>query len=527
MGLRLFPPPPPKKRPARKPSTRRNGNAGPASLETTDRAQSPETANNGRQSALDGRMSSQDTRPDTPPNGRTSPLTVPEPAALASEQPRSHTSFSQAPTLVRGNSTASRTTPPQREEPVMRSIFPRYNPEVPLEYQDYFPTQSSPRNIPQAVISRRPYSPGINNMSPGLASPMSIGSQLSPGHYPRRSVADEVVPEPSSVNELRELWKVTNGWRVSASEGRKFYMKMTSAVEEPVHTLSSSTQPFYTLRLDPTSTSAQVTLSRQDPNKTPGESVLRIATSSSKPTTGIEALNTTLEENSRRMPPNDGLIALLYPRAAANMVLDLAGKSNTAEGQSVIAAAERECGRLIWDEDSKRYYLRHPAVSSPFLIDISSSPAWSRVEYTLEHPQLPHNLIRLVRDGSGGGILEVDTGVAAKIDCFYIVDVAIAAVLLVAIDQEKKNHVERFEAPPLPVSPMAKTDANFQQMEMDLESQESPKYKMEKANEKEKVPGCCGMLWMMIKCMAWCVKMAVKGLAAIIVWVSGCLTRKK
>lgn len=194
----------------------------------------------------------------------------------------------------------------------------------------------------------------------------------------------------------------------------------------------------------------------------------------------------------------------------------------------MIAAAERECGRLVWDDDSKRYYLVHPAVSSPFLIDVASSPAWSRVEYTLEHPQLPHNLLRLVRDGSGGGFLEVDTGVAAKIDCFYIVDVAITAVMLVAIEEERKRHVERFDAPPpsLLGTAKGKTGTSFQQMELDVESQESPKYKMDKATE-EKIPGLWGMIWMIVKCLAWTVKMSVKGAAAVIVGLSRCLTRKK
>jgi len=215
------------------------------------------------------------------------------------------------------------------------------------------------------------------------------------------------------------------------------------------------------------------------------------------------------------------------------MVIELANKPNQAEDISVMAAAERECGRLVWDEDSKKYYLVHPAISTPFVVSITSSPAWSRVEYTLEHPELPRNLVRLARDGAGSGFLEVDTGVASRIDCFYIVDVAICAVLLVAIAEEKTKNIERFEAPPsssprTPLSPKGKgkKDVKIEEFEMDLESQNSVKDKKEKDKEKEKVVGFFGLIWMLIKCMVWTLVMSVKAMAKIIILVSKCLSRK-
>lgn len=529
MGLQLFPPPPSKKKPWRSDNHAPTFSASISGQNPTNPSPSQNVFVDGRQSPFSDRR--------TPHNDRASPLDIPPPAVLASEPSRSHTSFSEAPTLVRSNSNSSRHSSQHyhREEPVMRSIFPRYNPELPLEYQQYYPAQQSARHIPQNAISRQPYSPGINEVSPGMGSPMSLGPQ-SPGLL-GRGLQDETWPEPSSSEELMQLWKVTNGWKASASEGRKFIMKMDSAVEEPIHTLSSATQPFYTLRLDPTSTSAQVTMTRQNPAKSPKKS--------QSPRTGVfprgdaqmEVLITTLEEYSRRLPPNDGLVALLYPHAASSMAVDLAGRSNLADGALVLAAAERECGRLLWDDDTKKFYLRHPAVSTPFLIAINSSPAWSRVEYTLEHPELPHNLVRLVRDGSGTGFLEVDTGVAARIDAFYIIDVAIAAVMLAAMDEEKRMHIERFEAPPQHVqsdTPRSKRKSFLrgEQIEMDIESQKSPKYKAVPTKEKDKkekemVPGFCGLIWMMVKATAWVVKITAKAMAAIVIGLSKCLTKQK
>ena len=371
-------------------------------------------------------------------------------------------------------------------------------------------------------------------MTLGLQSPPPVG--ISPGRFPR-GIQDETILEPSSNDEMKELWKVTNGWRVSASEGRSFCFKMTSSLEEPVHTLSSATQAFYTLRLVPTSTSAQMTMTRQDPSKPVKESSPKLG-SSSKLNTGMEVLSTTLEEAARRLPPNDGLVALLYPRAASNMVIEMANKPNRQDQESIREAAERECGRLVWDEDSKRYYLVHTAIATPFSVSIHASPAWSRVEYTLEHAESPRNLVRLVRDGAGSGFVEIDTAVAAKIDCFYIVDVAICTIMLVAIAEEKARDVERFEAPPSITSPKStsskkwKRDSNrerdikMEEFEMDLESQTSVKDK-KKEEEKEKVPGFFGLVWMLLKCLVWTLTVSCKGLAKLIIFVSTCLTRKK
>lgn len=536
MGLKLFPPPP---KAPRKASVSRHATKTqvPPGLEV-ERPESPAYRSGGRQWSLGGRQS--------PQNGRASPIAVPPPAHYATD--RAPTSFSEAPTLVRSNSNASQqsaartgfeTSPLRGEEPVMHSIFPRYNPDVPLEYQQYYPTQASPTHIPREVISRRPYSP--EGRSP-LQSPYVLG--VNPGQFPR-GISEAPIMDPSSNEEMKELWKVVNGWRVQPSEARTFCMKMTSAAEEPVHTLSSATQPFYTVRMDPTSASAQVTVKRHDPNKAAKRSSTPRGSSPPRSDSGTEVLRTTLEETARRLPPNDGLVALLYPKAASDLVIDLANNTNPrADIEQVIASAEHECGRLVWDEDSKKYYLVHPAVSTPFVITISSSPAWSKVEYVLEHEQLPRNMVRLVRDGAGSGLMEVDTGVAAKIDCYYIMDVAVCALLLVAVSEEQKNHVERFEAPPVPApsSPIPKGSkskkakdrrekdkgAKVEEFELDLESQDySMKAKKEKADKAENVPGFFGLIWMMVKCFVWSVTMIIKGAAKVIITVSKALTRTK
>ncbi|KAK0117938.1 hypothetical protein ONS95_012250 [Cadophora gregata] len=565
MGLKLFPPPTKEKTtPSRKPSVRRHAVIPQSPESSIERPESPAFGADEQQPALDGRQSASGDRQTLQnPNGRqaphfdhASPITTPPLAHFGPDIPRTHTSFSQAPTLARSNSNSSNSSNAkgtangslQRGEPaVMQSLFPRYNPQIALEHQAYFPTQTSPTHIQHTVINRRPYSPSISERSTaGLQSPMPIG--IAPGRFPK-GLSDDFVLEASTNDELKEFWKVVNGWRVSSSEGRRFCLKMTSDKEEPVHTLSSATQPFYTLRLIPTSTSAHMTMLRHDPNRLLKGTGSPKLGSSSKPNPGAEVMSTTLEETARRLPPNDGLVALLYPRAASDMVIELANKSNRADADQVIAAAERECGRLVWDHDSGKYYLVHPAIPTPFVVSIHSSPAWSRKEYILEHAELPHNIVRLVRDGSGSGYLEIDTAVAARIDCFYVVDVAICAIMLVAVTEEKTRNVERFDAPPsiAPLSPMSpdrqssswtikgkgkgkekksKKELTMEEFELDLESQNSVKDEKKKRKE-EKVPGFLGLIWMMIKCLAWAVTMFFKAIAKITIFICRCLTRSK
>ncbi|UNI23056.1 hypothetical protein JDV02_008899 [Purpureocillium takamizusanense] len=435
---------------------------------------------------------------------------VQQPRQLADVPARTDTSLSQANTLVRSSSVRSRSSIaklPLRDDssaapaPALRSIFPTYNPEVPLGQQQYGPTQMSPSRIPRAVISRQSYyeepqqpvdeSPADaqhHHHSPRARSPASraAAARPAPGSAwpPQRqqpTLEPPVVPDACTTEQLRSLWKATNGWKASPSEGRVFCLKLSQAKDAPVYTLSSaSAQPFYSLRLDPTSASAYVTLSRHDPAKPHKDG------SPGGAKNWHEALTTTLEEESRRHAPNDGLVALLMPTPAARMAVDKAGD------RAAVEMAENECARLVWDGDTATHFVVHQALAKPFCVAVDRSPAYSRVEYTLEHTESPRHLAKLTRDGTGGGWIELDTGVASQIQSFYVVDVAVAALLLVASADERNSPapIETFEPPPAPPPPavlatergssrLSKAASSkkrkMQQFEMDVESQESLK----------------------------------------------------
>ncbi|KAI2638514.1 hypothetical protein GGS21DRAFT_443968 [Xylaria nigripes] len=498
--------------------------------------------------------------------------------------PRTGTALSGTSTLVRNpshNSPGSTAKQPlegsssilPQEETAVRSIFPQYDYTLPFDQQNYYPTQASVTHIPRAAISRQSHVPQqIEPRSPAVRSPVrSTRSVGSTQQWPKRPFEPSTIPSVSTTEELRDYWKAANGWKVSSAEGRTFCMKLLPERDTPIYTLISSTQqPFYHMRIDPTSASAYVTLSRHDPSKPckdkdPGEA--------SRNSTGIlsalreadgkkpwqEALATTLEEPSRRLPPNDGLVALLYPSPAAKMAIE------RPHDDAAVATAENECARLVWDEDSKNYFLVHPAVATPFCVTIERSPAWSRTEYAIEHLESPQHLGRLTRDGTGEGWLEIDTLVASHLESHYILDVATAALMLVAHLDEKNVLVEQFAPPP---AVHLRDSSSKQSLEgsssflsskilgSGKEKNKAKKNKKKKRThldmidlemgsqtstlgahlniqdaDREKLPGAARVLLKLVrfafKCIIWILTLAFNATMAIIVGLSKCITSEK
>ncbi|KJZ73704.1 hypothetical protein HIM_06822 [Hirsutella minnesotensis 3608] len=439
--------------------------------------------------------------------------------------------------------------------PPLRSIFPTYNPHLPLEQQEYAPTHTSPSSIPRAVISRQSY-------FQGPPSPEATGAR-SRSQWPLRPHAQEppTVPKPCTTSQLRGLWKATNGWKASSSEGRVYCLALSRLRDAPVYTLSSaSAQPFYKLRLDPTSVSANVSLTRHDPGKPYKAPKADLASSTSSASSGSkasdakawrEALSTTLEEEARRHAPQDGLIALLMPSPAAKMALRRASDPMAA------VTAENECARLVWDDDSATHFLVHPALATPFCVTVDRSPAYSRTVYTLEHHESPRHLVKLTRDGTGGGWIELDTSIASKIESYYILDVAVTALLLVASadDRNSVTPPETFDPPPPPPAVLAnggrRSSGKFsilssrreewrkkkskrgsmEEFEIDVESQDGS---MDKDSRRKKSSAKKPFLLRAVvkvakglcKCVLWAVMVVLKCMAAVFKLLYKCVGSK-
>ncbi|KAJ4295926.1 hypothetical protein N0V88_004628 [Collariella sp. IMI 366227] len=392
---------------------------------------------------------------------------------------RCDTAFSEAQTLVRSPSQRSRssiakppiayTTAGPSTQPgdaagqpaVIRSMFPRYNPEIPLARQDYYPTQTSPTHIPQSAISRPLYSaPQIDAAAVAGTPTGPAGAQgpssAQPGNTqfrwpPARPREPAIMPPVTTTEELRNLWKVANGWRASSAEGRNYCLKLSASTDAlPSYTLSSSTnQPFYCLRVDPTSASA---LQPPPPNtKNTGKK--------SSPPPSPPSLPSSTPEPNQNQETSDGLLAHLWPTPAARLVADRANDLTT------VALAQQESARLVWDADSGAHFLAHPALAVPFCVAIERTPAFGRVEYTLEHLESP-----------GWGRRE---------------------------DRKQKRNQKK---------------KKMEQFEIDLESQDSDLKKGRR--EEDELPwvlrALVGLITGSFKCVVWCITLAFKALLGIL-----------
>lgn len=519
----------------------------------------PRRSRSREQNTLPSQSQSQTSTPSPPPQ----PQPQPQPSESSSSppsvpfqfdfiQPESSSAQNQ-PSNPR-SSIAKMPLPDESPAPI-RSIFPTYDPQVPLDRQQYGPTQLSPTHIPRAIVSRQSYYEASaddedthgNAVEPAAArarSPAMRNNQPTTAFNGPRVVVHNapppVIPKTSTTSQLMGFWKAANGWKASSSEGRVYCLKLTQRKDTPVYTFSSDSQPFYSFRMDPTSASANVSLSRYDPHK-------QFKTSGQ----WHQALDTKLEEEARRQLPNDGLVASLMPTPAKSMA------EQKATDETAVTTAERECARLVWDQDTSSHWLVHPALAAPFCVSVEKCPAWQRTEYTLEHPESNRHLAKLTRDGTGGGWLEVDTGIAAHIEAYYIIDVAVAALMLVAIDDEKHTAsapTETFEPPPAIPSAgrnsrsssrlskisggrrgeakAKKNNPRIEEFEIDLESQNDSlgKTKTRSKEAEDKLPFVVRVVVKVFKgvfkCFIWVLTVAFKMVSGVFKVVYSCVGSK-
>jgi len=190
-----------------------------------------------------------------PPKARTkdssrpsSPLrisTTPEPPTRAPSPVQgsiSQQTHRSSPTLVRNGSIASTGT----HSPVMRSMFPRFDPTVPMTRQNYAPTAvtgpvawqgeaSSHQNYSPSVYSQpgTPPTSTINNFKDARAA--SNGMRQSPLQN-----SELAPPNLSTPEHLLHLWSLANGQETSeCSEtytlGLRWYVYHSSLSPHPRH----------------------------------------------------------------------------------------------------------------------------------------------------------------------------------------------------------------------------------------------------------------------------------------------------
>ncbi|MCJ1237766.1 hypothetical protein MMC14_005753 [Varicellaria rhodocarpa] len=267
-----------------------------------------------------------------------------------SNPPRSHTS---SPTLVRSGSTGSTAT----HSPVMRSMFPRFDPSLPLAQQKYYPNMERMPRVPtwtHDTFTRPEYSPSLYSQpgSPSLSAKDRLkqkkpGFNLSKASASPLSTPQLAQPILSTPEELLDLWSIANG-QGNSSTIEEYTFGLHCPSSTTIH-LTSSTSPIYTL-----TTSPSPTITRTHPLN---------------PSLTITIFTPTLHAPTETSP----LLSSLFPSLAELIAIDQSSnvavlhklpRSASAElqAEAVKRARAREESRVVWDSDSDGYFIIHPTI---------------------------------------------------------------------------------------------------------------------------------------------------------------------
>ncbi|KAF2803783.1 uncharacterized protein BDZ99DRAFT_398990 [Mytilinidion resinicola] len=378
LSIPTFQPPPSQRNPSASPEIGRGGS--PAAY---NRATSP---------ALSIQSAQRHAMPF--PSGSPDPNRAPSPAFSDIRSARSG-----SPTLVRPNSAATNRSPISPSSPVpMRSMFPVYDPTVPLGRQAYAPTQTSPTHIPVNRIHRSPYSPELYIPHGNVNN----GDQES-SDAPTFTCAPYFTPSAL----LENLWVATNGQEEPAVQIYTLKMHRATAATPQVTFGPTASLPFYSLTqsdlegkdpLELATMTHEVLIQRHHPTQPRALPVNHL---------DLVVPPSSATANSFDDSPST-LLATIYPKLAALAALDAAANSPAAShiafadpgatshaaqrlAEDVLrGAAERECSALTWTREAPTQQ------TNPWAHALNPTGS-----YQLHHPTLGLFPIQLEGDCAG------------------------------------------------------------------------------------------------------------------------------
>jgi hypothetical protein len=269
---------------------------------------------------------------------------------------------------------------PQEDIP-MRSMFPVYDPTVPLASQSYKPTQASPTQIPRTQISRSPY---------------SADSYIPHSNVRATNTAPLPPPRPffTPSNLLDNLWLAANGQEEPAIQIYSLKMHRATAANPTITFGTTPSLPFYSLAQanlagnhEIPSIMNELLIQRHHPTQ---PRVLPVA--------HLDIIAPPSLDNGMFDPQQQDsttLLTSIYPKLAALQALDAAANSPAASrialsdpgaqspaaqrlAEDVLAgAAQRECCALAWTRDDPQQQPNPWAQHMP-----------SEGTYQLHHPSL-------------------------------------------------------------------------------------------------------------------------------------------
>ena len=287
------------------------------------------------------------------------------------------TALSGTGTLVQGDGNAAKSISPIP----LRSMFPVYNPQVPLSQQSYYPQRQT--SLQTRLQPRLDYGSRVG--TPSQCDLVTGGLRTAPASIYNSPMDVSSIPDTSfsSPRELEKLWVASHGMEANPDVGSfnlemaryachaaLYTMLTTNRIEEAMFTFGyDPLMPFYTLKTFDTN---EILVSKVSPRK---KSAV------------CEILQSSIESNERRIL--DGLVTFIFPRLAAMLAIDQANElarqhqlAPTHRDEVIQAAIQRaasqESCRLLWDAQEGRYELEHPAIGrnarSPRFVTSPTSP---------------------------------------------------------------------------------------------------------------------------------------------------------
>ncbi len=336
-------------------------------------------------SPIDGRTPTQPVAPSASLAKYTPSLYQSPQMSHSSPQPSFSLGAGSATTLVQVQThshtqtqIAISTKSPVEPSPIVpiRSMFPRYDPSIHLTKQPSAPQRPVPARLscllPPGAFSREDYR---SNLSLPFAASAQRTAPASILNFPSDVLSVNVGPRISTQRDLEKLWEASHGTEpdfaiktFTLEMARYVYqassifplcfvpLLMPNRTEEATFVFGSHPSlPFYTLQTYDTN---EIAVTKTCPRKA---------------TSTRDVVLCPLEPASRRQPPNDGLVAFIFPKLAAMLAIhqsaSLARENNLAptdrdeiEAQAVRRAAKQEACHLRFNARGGFYELEHPAI---------------------------------------------------------------------------------------------------------------------------------------------------------------------
>ncbi|KAL8828446.1 MAG: hypothetical protein Q9191_002585 [Dirinaria sp. TL-2023a] len=332
---------------------------------------------------------------------------------------------SNSPRLLRKGSSASFKT--ATHSPVMRSMFPRYDANVPLGQQQYRPGPSYAHQRKQALRPALPaldIPPAPTGVAPILQQTSSSGLEAS---------------VLSSTEELLNVWNIANGQSVESTVASFDVELICESLtrNEEIITFSSPKQTLYTLSSEPD----QITISRTHPTN---------------PTPTIQICHTSLSLPTATAP----LVALIFPKLSELMALDQSSTIAVSHGldrqasadlqaEALARAQQNEASSLMWDSDSGNYFLIHPTLldNTYTRFPIKTTPSSSNPERIVIYAPETDSATPVLELALSTRTLTIHTTPIIALPSLYTLDTVITALLMFLLHLHRSSSTSSVTQP--------------------------------------------------------------------------------